>query len=372
MRINYVELRNFRIFSDFRCEFGDKTLLLGRNGSGKTTIIESLYYCSVFSPLRSFETDRDLVRVSENFFNLKLNFLDDYGYKHDIFVAYEINENKPKKKIKFDDKTTNIVSASGKLKVVPFLIEDFQLVFGSPSWRRNTINKILFSVSESYYGDLINYSKMIKRKNALIKMINEKKNEGEGNGAIEDMISLLKNYNETLAKHAVELTLKRSELVSYVNEFMQKEGLPFELSVKYKSNILDVIKNSSDPVSDLKNYLSANLEKELTYGKSIIGPHLDDVVLYTRGNKAARVFLSQGQVRMVSILFKLSLVKYIEAKTKQVPVLLFDDVIGELDEKNRKLVFDKLLALGDMQVIVASSEIDENAFGGFNIIKLSD
>jgi DNA replication and repair protein RecF len=355
MKINFVELKNFRIFDEFRCGFEDRNVLFGENGSGKTTVIEGLYYGSVFSPLRSFETDKDLVKSGENFFNLKINFSDDKGDTHDIFVGYKIEGDESKKKIMFDGKVTNVVSTSGKLKVVPFLIEDFEIVFGSPSWRRNTMNNVLFSVSSSYYANLINYSKILKRKNALIKMIGEKRNEGSS-GAVEDMILLLRNYNESLAKYAVELTFNRLELVENVNNFMLNENLPFEIKVKYKSNIANVVRSSSDPVGELRDYLNQNAEREISYSKSIIGPHLDDLVLYTEGDRVARVYLSQGQVRMVSILFKLSLAKYIHNKTGESPVLLFDDVIGELDESNKKMIFNRLLSLKNTQIVIALSE----------------
>lgn len=370
MKIRELYLRNFRLFDSFSSEFKDKNIIIGPNGSGKTTIIEAINYASVFSPLRTYEIDKDLVKLGENNFNIFVRFEEDSHNLHTVFVGYEMIDDKGKKKIKFDDKTTNIVSASGKLKVVPFLIEDYELVVGSPSWRRKMIDNFLITTNESYYHNLINYHKFLKQKNASIKLIRKIQEDirSNQNDLINQTKELIKTYNNNISKFAIEITKHRYEMYKHISERINSY-ITINVEVKYKSHAIDIIKNSEDPVSDFAEFLNSQIDREIAYEKSIIGPHLDDFVVIIR-DKSAKAFLSQGQIRMISIFFKLLSAEYIFEKTNVKPVVLMDDVLGELDDENRRKVLEKVFSL-PYQVVLSFFEVPDGFdTSDFNIIRL--
>lgn len=370
MKIRSLKLRNFRLFDNYELSFEDKNIIVGPNGSGKTTIIEAVNYASVFSPLRTYETDKDLVKLGENYFNIGVEFETEDSKISNIFIGYEIKEDKGKKKIKLDGKTTNTIKVSGKLKVIPFLIEDYEIVVGSPSWRRKMIDNFLISSNESYYPLLINYYKTLKQKNASIKLIEKLKTESPPNltEMIEQIKELIRTYNSNLSKFAVEITKHRLELHEYLTSRI-KSMLDLDIEIKYKSQLAEIVKSSQDPITEFTNLLNRELDREVSYGKSIIGPHLDDMVMVFK-TKLAKTFLSQGQIRLASIFFKIACAEYISEKTKTKPILLMDDVLGELDETNRKKVIEKIFSL-PYQIIISFFEIPEGIDRtGFKIIEL--
>ncbi|MGC8964475.1 MAG: DNA replication/repair protein RecF [Brevinematia bacterium] len=371
MEVKSISLVNFRLFDNISFDFEDKNVILGKNGSGKTSVIEAINYCSTFSPLRTYETDMDLVKVGKSYFNISLDFDDVNGLKNNIFVGYEITGGKAKKKVKFNGKTISPSSVFGKLKVIPFLIEDFELVVGSPLWRRKVVNEFLILVDSSYYHNLINYHKIIKQKNASIRMIKEIEEQKPAN--MKDLIlqikELIMTYNANISKFAFEVTKYRANLFKYIRETMLSE-LDLNLDIRYKSSMYEIMKTSEDPITDFTNLLNKEIDKEILYGKSIIGPHLDDFIITSEGGKLAKSFLSQGQIRLVSIMFKLSMANYLYKETKVLPVLLIDDVLGELDEGNKIKIFDRVFSK-PYQIVLSFYEIpDYINKSDFNIIEL--
>lgn len=371
MRVEKVNLVNFRLFDNVSFDFGVKNVILGRNGSGKTSVIEAINYCSSFSPLRTYETDKDLIKIGQNYFNISLDFRDEDGIRNNIFVGYEFIGDKGKKRIKFNGKNTTPSGAFGKLKVIPFLIEDFELVMGSPLWRRKVVNEFLISTNLSYYHNLINYQKILKQKNASIKMIKqiEEQKPSNANDLIAQIKELIKTYNTNISKFAFEITKHRLKLFKYLKETMLSE-LDLKLDIRYKSTIYEIMKTSEDPTKDFTDLLNREMDKEILYGKSMIGPHLDDFIIISEGSKLAKSFLSQGQIRLVSIMFKLSMANYIYQETQVLPVLLIDDVFGELDEKNKNKILDSIFSKSYQIILSFYSIPDYINKSEFHIIEL--
>lgn len=369
MKVKEVYLRNFRVFPTFSASFGERNIILGPNGSGKTTVIEAINYSSVFSPLRTYETDRDLIRVGESSFNIFVKFEKEDSSVSTVFVGYEFRNDQGRKRIKFNDKVTNVVSASGRLKVVPFLIEDYGLVVGTPSWRRKVVDNFLISVSRDYHYNLVNYYKVLRQKNATIKLTRKDQSSGALDNSIVDQVrSLIETYNVSLSKFGAEIVKLRYEMYSYLSERIGAVS-GIDVGIRYKSNVvhLGVVDQSFE--ERLLGFLNSQIDKEVLYGKSIFGPHLDDFVIVAQ-SKLAKTFLSQGQIRIVSVFFKLLCAEYISKKTGEKPVLLVDDVFGELDESNRAMVLERILS-SPYQVVLSFFEVPkEVSVSDFNVVEL--
>lgn len=220
------------------------------------------------------------------------------------------------------------------------------------------IDNFLTASNDSYYPTLINYYKTLKQKNASIKLIEKLKTEAPPNLSemIEQIKELIRTYNSNLSKLAIEITQHRLKLYNYLVSKI-KSMLDLEIEIRYKSHLVDILKSSQDPATDFTDLLNKELDREIAYGKSLIGPHLDDIVMVFK-TKLAKTFLSQGQIRLASIFFKIACAEYIAERTNSKPILLMDDVLGELDETNRKKVIEKIFSL-PYQIIISFFEIPE-------------
>ncbi|MFN4245679.1 MAG: AAA family ATPase, partial [Brevinematia bacterium] len=270
MKINEIYLKNFRIFDEINVSFKDRNVIIGPNGSGKTTLIEALNYVSVLSPLRTYETDKDLVKVGENYFNILAKFEHDDGVKSTIFVGYEIKDSSTHKKIKLDDKKVNVIDVSGRLKVVPFLIEDYEVVIGAPSWRRKIIDNFLIISNPSYHHNLLNYYKILKQKNMVLKSIDTSDKGINDKSELDEKKELVKVYNTDIAKFAIQITKERYEFFNYILEYMNLHS-PIKVDLKYKSQVKIFLEKHQDPVSYYIEFINSEIEKEIAYGKSMIG-----------------------------------------------------------------------------------------------------
>ena len=128
-----------------------------------------------------------------------------------------------------------------------------------------------------------------------------------------------------------------------------------ELTLLYESPIPEEMTDRAEIKSEYEKIFSSSLDREISAGVTLFGPHRDDVEIRING-KSARSFASQGQQRSIVLALKLSEGEVIKEICGEYPVFLFDDVLSELDEKRRSYV---LSGIGDRQIIITSCEPDE-------------
>ncbi len=362
MWLRDISITNFRKFSEFRTELSESVnIILGPNASGKTTLIEAIQYFSTFSPIKPFDMDKDLIKFGESFSIIKSHVIDDKGYENELVVSLQLDQ-VIKKKVKLNQENSSFQKISSLLKTVTFLVEDFYIVIGSPSYRRKILDNLVISIYPEMLGTKIQYKKLVKQKNQLIKKIIDSK-------STED-IDLIKAYNAKISELAYKIFQKRVEATKFISQFL-KERLG-NVSVKYKTNIYDALKDNYHSVESIRNLLDSNIEKELKLGKSLYGIHLDDMVIISDEFKnEARLFLSQGQIRIISILVKLGIASFIEGKTGKKCILLIDDILGELDEANKKSILKELLSTGNQTVFAFFSDDYLKLFeSNYKVIKI--
>ncbi|MEA1961150.1 MAG: DNA replication and repair protein RecF, partial [Bacillota bacterium] len=245
-----------------------------------------------------------------------------------------------------------------RLRVVLFTPDDLYLIKGSPSKRREFIDFTLKQVSEEYIHDLNNYSKILKKRNLLLK--NEQTNSKSFNVV-----------NSMFTESAAKIILKR---VNFINLLDELSGPLYE-EINQQSNkiklryALSFIVNS-DKInlnilqSSIEQHILENHDKECKRKRSMVGPHLDDINIYQDG-KIAKVFASQGQQRNMVISLKLAEMYAFQRVKGFFPVFLMDEVLAELDE-NKKNQLIKHLQKAPFQVYISSVDFsgkeEENRF----------
>lgn len=361
MRINSIELVNFRNFDNFELTFDhDINIFLGKNAQGKTNLIEGIYLLSVCRSFRTHQLEQ-LIQFEKPFSKVKANVL-----SNNKTIDMEVILANKSKKAKIDNvdikKTSEYV---GYLNVVVFTPDDLNLIKGGPSLRRKFIDLELSKVSPIYVFNLSKYNRLLKEKNKYLKILNTKKVK-------ED--TYLEVLNEQMAKLQVDIIKKRINFISklsskaskiYDSIAQNKEKLTFS----YKS-FIDL--SSNNMYQDILDVLNSNMSKDIKYCLCQNGIHKDDLVIKLNGKNAIN-FASQGQQRTIVLAMKIALLDLIKEEIGEFPVLLLDDVLSELDG-SRKAMLLSLLNQKIQTFITTTSveDIDEKIINMANIYKIEN
>lgn len=341
MHINSLKLVNYRNYNDLSVDFNEHiNLILGKNGQGKTNIVESLTLIAIGKSFRTSK-DKELIKFDKDSLYIGCSFT-----RNNIDKKIEIAIAKDKKGIKVNGVSVkSIQDLLGNLNVVIFSPEDLKLIKDSPKERRSFIDKEISQIMPRYYSILTSYNKVLDERNKLLKSHYIDRN-------------LLAVYSETLANYAAEIYLIRRDFVGKLSiissDLHQKLTSDKEvLKIRYKSQI--EVTDQDDIRSMREKIISAheeNIDHDMLNRNTRIGPHRDDIVIYLN-DIDVRLYGSQGQQRTASISLKLSEIELIKQEIGDYPVLILDDVFSELDQNRQKMLVEKL---EDIQMFVTTAD----------------
>lgn len=323
MEIRALRIENFRNIAEARLEFPARVnLVLGDNGSGKTSLLEAVHLTLTGRSQRRAAHDVMLRRGSE-YFRLvaevafgKTRATVEYAFTPGRTRTLKINNNAVRS-------TTELLQ---EFAVVSFAPEDLELVKGPPAARRAAFDFVLSTGSAEYLSALTQYQRAIQQKNRLLKDL--QKTGGRGVGDPQ-----LSGFNEQLVTQGVRLMTARQAytLVSAddLRDVYSKLSDGAEaVATRYVPSVTAT--DQAQWTDAFAQALIENSEKERILGMSVVGPHRDDWELLLAG-RAARQFASQGQARSLAVALKLAGFRYLENVRGDTPVLLFDEIFGELD-----------------------------------------
>ncbi len=346
MRLKKLILRNFRSYDEFELEPEKLSIsFVGPNGTGKTNILEAVYYSSHLKPARA-RSDAELVKTGKNSFFIKTEFQGKEG-TGEIQIGFDAV--KKKKEVLLNGIKVKLISdAVGKFKAVAFMSSDILLITGSPSLRRNFIDSALSLIKPEHRTNLISYRSTLKERNAWLKSVKE------GSARTDDL------WKERLINLGAKITASRIEFVAESRGDMVelfREAYGERLNIFYKSRLKRTPSKESEIAEALRKAFNEMEEKERILGSTLVGPHRDDLAILTQNGYPASEMLSQGQIRFLSLTLKAGVAKYIEKNTGEKPVLLIDDVLLEVD-RQRKNVLVKALP-DDTHTIFATTSKSE-------------
>lgn len=332
MIIKTIDLFNYRNYNRFHIELDPSiNIIIGDNGIGKTNILESLV---VVSNTKSFRTNEDfeLIKRDKEYSKIEVNTKD----KHFKIII----NNKGKILYINQDLIKKTSDFIGKLNVVLFKPNDLEIFTDSPKCRRKVLDIEIGKVSKTYLDAILTYTKLLKDRNNLLK-----------NDRVDEIF--LETINERMLEPIRIIINKRQEMIDFINDRIG--DYYFKLS-NQKINIkLEYLKCCDDNQYAIKEMLDGSKERDFIYHYTTCGPQKDDFIFYFDDMNLAS-YASQGQKRMVMIAFKLALCDYIVKYINTEPILLLDDILSELDLKNK----ERLLNIIDnnVQTIITTTDLE--------------
>lgn len=333
MEIRNIKLKNFRNHRQFQESFTNNlNVIIGPNGSGKSSIIEAI---ALLASTKSFR--------SANFRNLIYEGLDyalSEGELSDKKLRIIISNNGKQ----FYCDQTAIKSSSdfiGLFQAIVFTSADLLFVNDPPKTRRRFIDSELSKINRYYLLKLSEYNILLKNRNALLK--GDKIDE-----------ALLDVFDSSMSELMAEIWQLKQEYILDINKhFTQKlQNLLSEkafVKLKYNSSCQEL--NKEEIKEQLINYRMRDILSKQTN----FGIHRDDYQI-NFNDHPAQDYCSSGQIRLIMLALKLTLVELVQEKTKEKPVILLDDVLSELDLQHQKKLLD--LVCKDNQTIITTTHLE--------------
>jgi DNA replication and repair protein RecF len=311
MHLAHLRLRDFRNYARLDAGFTPGFhLLLGDNAQGKTNILEAIY---LMATLRSFRGVGGAAMVRHG----------QKGYfaggrvvgqgEHEIRIYWSAKE----RQLSLDRQPVRrLTDYLGVLRVVVFCTEDLQLVKGPGRGRRRFLDLLLSQTHRDYLPLLQRYAHALRSRNALLKrpVLDE--------AAVDSFTRELVPLGEEIIRRRRELVPRLSALARLAG--LQVTGNSEELRIEYQPSVKE----------DFAVELTRLRSRERAMGMTLAGPHRDELRLLVNDGPVAQ-FGSEGQKRSVSIALKMAQAEYLTGLHGAPPILLLDDVMGELDARRR-------------------------------------
>lgn len=349
MIIKSIELKNFRNYNSLNMKLDDKTnILYGDNAQGKTNILEAIYLSGTTKSHKGSK-DKELIKFQEEEAHIRCN-VEKSGMNYRIDMHLRKNKSKG---IAINGMPIKKASELfGILNIIFFSPEDLDIIKRGPSERRRFVDLELCQLDKIYLNNLTNYNKILNQRNKLLKDIYFQPE-------LEDTLSI---WDMQLTAYAKEIIERRKEFIDELSKIAASvheklSGGREELLVKYEPNVT---------AKDMEKKLQEAVERDKKQKMTSVGPHRDDLCFLANGVDI-RKFGSQGQQRTAALSLKLAEIELVRRRIKDMPVLLLDDVLSELDSNRQNYLLN---TIGDLQTVITCTGLDEFIQNRFEINKI--
>jgi DNA replication and repair protein RecF len=310
-----LQLRNFRCFEALRVEFEPGfNFVVGRNGQGKTSILEAACVLLRLQSQRA-STLAPAVRFGEHAFALEGRI-----QNHTLQFRYSAL----RRKVSLDDVEQRPLGEYLRLaRVVSFANTDIELVRGGSESRRRYLDFLGSQIDPLYRPTLRAYERAVRSRNALLKSPHPRTRE-------------IAAYDPPLLEHGAKLGSMRAGLVERLSPFATEAHAQI-------SGVEENLRLEFAPGNDLDfaRHLAESHSRELRLRQTVVGPHRDDIELLVQGKPASQ-FASEGQQRTVALALKIAQARMFAQEEGAAPLLLLDDIFGELDPVRRNALLRHL------------------------------
>ncbi len=339
MRLERLKLLNFRNFAQVDITFPYRAnLFLGRNGAGKTNLLESIGYLSFAKSYRGAR-DRDLVTFGEEGFRI-----DGRGRGAEREFRIEIALTPVEKRISLNANRLAATDLVGSFPVVWLSSDDIETTRGMPRVRRRFVDMILSYLRPSYFETLMNYRRVLQQRNRALVSDTRKYD------AIEPWDSQLIELGSELIKSRTSFADDLARLASKYYREIAPDREAYALSY-----VPSIPLDGSSIESSFCDRLRKTRRLERERGLTLVGPHRDDYAQELDGRDMRR-FASEGQQRTASMSLKLAGAELVHEKSGEWPVMILDEVFAELDRERCGGVVRMMRDLD--QVFIATATAD--------------
>ncbi len=340
MQISKVEFANFRNYPNASFEFPNgTTVIVGSNGVGKTNILESVMVLSTGkSPRASLE--QELINLDSQIARV-IGYTDEND-KLEVVIARKSESRRVQKIYRINNAQKTSTDFVGRIKSVMFAPEDIRLVAGSPSRRRDYLDRILSQVHREYRVSLSKYNRVLKQRNKFLESI-------KGQILKELHQAQFDIWDTQLLDSGQVVQNYRNKFFAFAETHLEKIS-----SQLYKDAFLSLIYLKSELN---EGRLRGIKQRELFYGTTQIGPHRDDYdfIMNNKHHYDLKGYGSRGQQRTGVLALKILEIQYIQEESGENPILLLDDIFSELDEEYRAAV---KTILENRQTLITTADIN--------------
>jgi DNA replication and repair protein RecF len=352
MRLRKLTLRHFRNVGFAALEFtGRQHFLVGGNGQGKTNLLEA---AGLITALRSFRATDNKLLIGHGQHCAALAFVIEHERQGETNVTIKLRHDG--KELWCDQaRVTKLADFIGRFPTVVFSSQDLQLVRGSPASRRRWLDLTLAAMDAGYLRALQTFTRALAERNALLK---------SGRAASAELDA----FEQTLAPAAAELILlRRAGLLAL--EKTLKAGYA-RLSDDSEAVSLVYEPNFTEPSAEvLLARLEAGRARDIQFRTTLVGPHRDDFRFSVK-KTSAKEFASEGQQRSLVLALRLAQAAWFQEKSGVRPVLLADDVLGELDPTRRARFWSAVDP--ESQIIATGTHLPDADLGTWQVFDVSD
>ena len=339
MRVARLSARDFRSYEAAELRLGaGLTVIAGRNGAGKTNLLEALYFAATGRSCRT-ANEREVVRFGAALTRLELHTEDARG-AHSTSVGFQPGE--PKHLRADGAPVERLTDSDARPLVAVFLPDRLDLVLGAPALRRSHLDQVVAALWPTHAATRREYSAALAQRNALIAAVRA------GRGGRDSLPA----WDASLARHGIALMRDRAEVVGRLRERFATHaaalGLEGEVELAYRP------RSRAQSADELAAELAERVDGDVDRGFTGHGPHRDDLAL-RRDGRELRSYGSRGQVRLGLLALLLAEREELAAERGAPPLLLLDDVMSELDAARRARLVEVLRAGG--QSVITATEL---------------
>jgi DNA replication and repair protein RecF len=339
-----LQLRNFRCFESLGIEFAPGfNFFVGRNGQGKTSILEAACVLLRLQSQRS-ATLGPVVRFSQKSFAVS-------GWHENHRLEFRYSP--LRRKVAFDDVEQRPLEEYLRLgRVVSFANTDIELIRGASEARRRYLDFLGAQIDPLYRPTLRSYERALRSRNALLKSAQPRPRE-------------IAAYDAPLLEHGAKLSTMRTRLVERLAPLAAAahrdiSGNGETLQIRFAPG------NSEEFARDLEN----SRAQESRLRQTVVGPHRDDIEILVEA-QLANQFASEGQQRTVALALKIAQSRIFMREEAAPPLLLIDDIFGELDPSRRNALLRHLPPESQKLVTATTMQWREDGMEG-PVLELRD
>ncbi|MGB3827694.1 MAG: DNA replication/repair protein RecF [Ornithinimicrobium sp.] len=373
MRLTSLDVVNFRGYAraEVRFDPGVATLL-GRNGQGKTNLVEAVGYVATLGSHR-VATDTPLIRHGTDTAIVRTGVHRD---GRDSLVELEIVAGRPNRARLNRSMLTRPRDVLGTLRTVLFAPEDLALVKGEPSERRSFLDDLLVARQPRWSGVRHDYDKTLKQRNAVLKSMRIGRGNGGRRGgdpaADDTTMATLSVFDSHLAQIGAALSYARLRLLHDLRPYLDEAYAQISASDRdmsaaatYRSSLHDdmasqIARGAVPEQGELLEAILATMQQRATAererGVSLVGPHRDDLQFFL-GETPAKGYASHGESWSIALALRLASFQLLRHDLGTDPVLILDDVFAELDVGRRTRLADMV---GDCEQVIVTAAVAQD------------